>query len=115
MFKPPSLLRNDVSGSNHWMKVLPIGTISNRSAVGAQVVAVHGDKRQAKAVMAQSSYLSTNDRRLHFGLGAEKTANLEIRWPSGAEEKFADVAADQPVAIQEGKGVVRTEQFGRRK
>src|SRR5579864_1968279 len=77
--EPPSLLRNDVSGSNHWMKVLLIGTTSNRSAIGAQVVAVYGDKRQAKAVMAQSSYLSANDRRLHFGLGAEKTATLEIR------------------------------------
>ena len=109
--EPPSLLRNDVSGSNHWLKVLLIGTTSNRSAIGAQVIAVYGDKRQAKAVMAQSSYLSANDRRLHFGLGAEKTASLEIRWPSGAEEKFADVSADQLVVIQEGKGVVRTERF----
>jgi hypothetical protein len=108
-------LRNDVSGSNHWLKVLLIGTISNRSAIGAQVVATYGAKRQAKAVMAQSSYLSANDRRLHFGLGTEKTANLEIRWPNGAEEKFADVAADRLVVIQEGKGVVRTEQFTRKK
>ena len=113
--EPPSLLRNDVSGSNHWMKVFLIGTTSNRSAIGAQVIAVYGDKRQAKAVMAQSSYLSANDRRLHFGLGVEKTASLEIRWPSGAEEKFADVAADQLVVIQEGKGVVRTERFAKNK
>ena len=112
--EPPSLLRNDVSGSNHWVKVLLIGTTSNRSAIGAQVTAVYGDRRQAKAVMAQSSYLSANDRRLHFGLGAEKTASLEIRWPSGAEEKFTEVAADQLVVIQEGKGVVRTEQFARK-
>ena len=113
--EPPSLLRNDVSGSNHWMKVLLIGTTSNRGAIGAQVTAVYSDKRQAKAVMAQSSYLSANDRRLHFGLGTEKTASLEIRWPNGAEAKIADVAADQLVVIQEGKGVVRTEQFGKKK
>ena len=113
--EPPSLLRNDVTGSNHWMKVLLVGTTSNRSAIGAQVIAIYGDKRQAKAVMAQSSYLSANDRRLHFGLGAEKTASLEVRWPSGAEEKFADVAADHLVVIQEGKGVIRTEQFAGKK
>jgi hypothetical protein len=112
--EPPSLLRNDVTGSNHWLKVLLSGTTSNRSAIGAQVVAVYGGKRQAKAVMAQSSYLSANDRRLHFGLGAEKTATLEIRWPNGNEERFADVAGDQLVVIQEGKGVVRTEKFTRK-
>ncbi len=88
-----------------------VRTTSNRSAIGAQVVVVYGEKRQAKAVMAQSSYLSANDRRLHFGLGAEKTASLEIRWPSGAEEKFTDVAADHLVVIQEGKGVIRTSAF----
>ncbi len=85
--EPPSLLRNDVTGTNHWVKVQLIGTTSNRSAIGAHVIAAYGEKRQMKAVMAQSSYLSANDRRLHFGLGAEKTVNLEIRWPNGAEEK----------------------------
>ena len=55
---------------NHWLKVLLIGVESNRSAIGAQVVATYGERRQAQAVLAQSSYLSVNDRRLHFGLGA---------------------------------------------
>ena len=109
--EPPSLLRNDVSGTNHWVKVQLIGTTSNRSAIGAHVIAAYGEKRQMKAVMAQSSYLSANDRRLHFGLGAEKTVNLEIRWPNGAEEKFDRVAADQLVVIEEGKGVIRTDPF----
>ena len=90
------------------------GVASNRSAIGAQVVATYGDRKQAQAVMAQSSYLSVNDRRLHFGLGAEKSASLEIRWPNGAVEKVADVAADQLVVIREGSGVVRTERFGPR-
>ena len=76
--EPPSLLRNDVTGDNHWLKVLLIGVISNRSAIGAQVIAVYGGRRQSKAVLAQSSYLSVNDRRLHFGLGAETKADLEI-------------------------------------
>ena len=110
--EPPSLLRNDVTGTNHWLKVLLIGVASNRSAIGAQVVATYGERRQVQAVLAQSSYLSVNDRRLHFGLGSAATASLEIRWPNGAVEKIAEVAAGQLVVIREGSGVIRTERFG---
>ena len=60
-------------------------------------------------MVAQSSYLSVNDRRLHFGLGAATTADLEIRWPNGAVERIPDVAAGQLVVIREGSGVIRTE------
>ena len=73
---PPSLLSNGVSGPNHWLKVLLVGVESNRSAIGAIVVAIYGDRRQAQAVLAQTSYLSVNDRRLHFGLGAETKARV---------------------------------------
>jgi len=114
MNEPPSLLRNDVSSSSHWLKVLLIGVESNRSAIGAQVTATYGRRTQAQAVLAQSSYLSVNDRRLHFGLGTETKASLEIRWPNGKEEKMADVAADQMVVIREGSGIVRKESFERR-
>ena len=100
--EPPSLLRNDMSGDNHWLKVLLIGTDSNRSAIGAQVVAEYGERRQAQAVLGQSSYLSANDRRLHFGLG-RTSANLEIRWPNGGRENVADVGADRLVVIREGQ------------
>ncbi len=114
MNEPPSLFRNDMSGSNHWLKVLLAGVESNRSAIGAEVVATYGERRQMQAVLAQSSYLSANDRRLHFGLGAEQSANLEIRWPSGKREQIADVPANQLVVIREGSGIVRREQFGAR-
>jgi hypothetical protein len=114
MNEPPSLLRNDMTGSSHWLKVLLIGVESNRSAIGAQVTATYGERRQAQAVLAQSSYLSANDRRLHFGLGPETVASLEIRWPNGREEKLADVAVDQLVMIREGSGIIRKETFGRR-
>src|ERR1039458_2229978 len=95
MNEPPSLLRNDVSGTHHWLKVLLTGTTSNRSAIGAQIVVQYGERRQAQAVMAQSSYLSVNDRRLHPGLGAAAIANLEILWPNGGVEKIAGVPADR--------------------
>jgi hypothetical protein len=111
MNEPPSLLRNDVKGGNHWLKVLLNGVASNRSAIGAQVVVTYGERKQVQAVMAQSSYLSVNDRRLHFGLGAEKTASLEVRWPNGSVERIAAVAADQLVVVKEGAGVVRTDRL----
>lgn len=106
MNEPPSLLRNDIRGSNHWLKVLLQGTVSNRSAIGAVVIATYGERKQAQAVMAQSSYFSVNDRRLHFGLGAAKSAALEIRWPNGAVEKIGPVAADRLVVVREGQGIV---------
>lgn len=112
--EPPSLLRNDLSGDRHWLKVLLAGTVSNRSAIGAQVIASYGDLKQAQTVMAQSSYFSVNDRRLHFGLGTASSADLEIRWPNGVRETVAGVAADQLVTIREGSGVVRTERFAKR-
>jgi enediyne biosynthesis protein E4 len=113
MNEPPSLLRNDMTGSNHWLKVLLTGTQSNRGAIGARVVVGYGERRQAQAVLAQASYLSVNDRRLHFGLGPETKASLEIHWPSGAVERIAEVAADRLVVVREGSGVVRTERFGK--
>jgi hypothetical protein len=67
MNEPPSLLRNDVSGGGRWLKVLLVGTTSNRSAIGARVTARYGDESQAQEVQAQSSFYSSNDRRLHFG------------------------------------------------
>jgi hypothetical protein len=110
--EPPSLLRNDVRGGGHWLKVKLLGTKSNRSAIGATVVAAYGGRRQAQAVTAQAGYLSVNDRRLHFGLGAAQAADLEIRWPSGLRESVKGVSADRLVTIREGEGVVKVESFG---
>jgi hypothetical protein len=113
--EPPSLLRNDVTGNNHWLKVLLVGTTSNRSAIGATVVASYGGRKQAQAVLAQSSYLSVNDRRLHYGLGSATAADLDIRWPNGRQEKIEKVAAGQLVVVKEGSGVIRTERFSRKR
>ena len=111
MNEPPSLLRNDVSSQGHWLKVLLTGVKSNRSAIGARVTAKYGNRRQAQEVLAQSSFYSANDRRLHFGLGAETAADLTIRWPNGALETIPNVAADQLVIIREGAGIVGKQKF----
>ena len=111
MNEPPSLLRNDVSGKNHWLKVLLVGVQTNRSAIGTRVTARYGSRRQAQEVSAQSSFYSTNDRRLHFGLGAEASADLTIRWTNGATETIPNVAADQLVVVREGAGIIRKQKF----
>jgi hypothetical protein len=113
MNAPPSLLRNDVSSGGHWLKVLLVGTSSNRSAIGARVTARYGNRVQAQEVTAQSSFYSANDRRLHFGLGAAISAELMIRWPSGATERITGVEADQLLVIHEGSGVQRRQRFTR--
>jgi len=95
------------------LKVKLVGVKSNRGAIGGRVTARYGGKLQAQEVMSQSSFYSANDSRLHFGLGAEPFADLEIRWPNGGTEKVAGVAADQLVVVKEGAGVVRAEKFRR--
>jgi len=102
----PSLLRNDVSGGHHWIKVKLIGVKSNRSAIGARVLARYGGKVQAQEVLAQSSFYSVDDRRLHFGLGQERTVDLEIRWPSGAKDVLLKLKPDRIITIKEGLGII---------
>lgn len=100
--EPPSLLRNDAPPANHWIKIRLQGTKSNRSAIGARVLLRYGTHVQAQQVMSQSSYLSSNDSRLHFGLGRERTASIEIHWPSGFIQSHSDLPADHLIVIQEG-------------
>jgi enediyne biosynthesis protein E4 len=98
----PSLLRNDYAGPHGWLLVQLEGTRSNRSAIGATVVVTAGGRRQARAVVSQSSYYSHDDLRLHFGLGtAEAAERVEVRWPSGHVQVVTDVRAGQVVRIVE--------------
>jgi hypothetical protein len=106
MNEPPSLLRNDVNPKQHWVKVKLEGVKSNRSAIGARVIVHYGDKKQAQAVVSQSSYYSCNDSRLHFGLGEVSTVDVEVYWPNGLHEIHKGLAADQLVTLREGVGAV---------
>ena len=106
MNEPPSLLRNDLKGNQNWLKIKLEGVKSNRSAIGARIVARYGTHVQAQALASQSSYYSCNDPRLHFGLGTANEASLDVYWPSGAHEKFQHIAANQLITLREGVGVV---------
>jgi hypothetical protein len=111
MNEPPSLLRNDLSGGGHWLKVSLIGVRTNRSAIGARVTARYGNRIQSQEVSAQSSFYSVNDPRLHFGLGNETVVHLNIRWTNGTTETVSNVAADQLVIVREGAGIIHKQKF----
>ncbi len=104
--EPPSLLRNDVQGDNHWIKFRLEGVKSNRSAIGARVLVTYGERRQAQEVLAQSGFLSSSDKRLHFGLGKVDKVDVEVRWPNGARQRFPGLRTNQLVTINEAHGIV---------
>jgi hypothetical protein len=99
------LLVNMAKNSNHWLGLHLVGTTSNRSAIGARVT-LHGSKRVwVDEVRSGSSYNSSNDLRLHFGLGAEThLTSIDVRWPKGAHEEFEVGTVDRIVELVEGKG-----------
>jgi hypothetical protein len=85
-----------------------LGVKSNRTGLGARVVVTSNGRRQAQAVLSQTSYYSHDDLRLHFGLGASAKADLvEIFWPSGQVDSLKDVTANQSITVKEGAGTVK--------
>jgi hypothetical protein len=109
MGERPSLLRNDLRNDNRWIKVKLEGTRSNRSAIGATVTLEADGLKQTDVVVSQSSYISHNDARLHFGLGkADRVDKFTVRWPSGIVERFPGAAAGQLVLLVESSGQVRS-------
>ena len=100
-----SLLRNDLPSGSRWLRLQLRGTRSNRAAVGSTVTITAGGRRQTRAVMSQSSYVSHNDLRPHFGLGsAESVDGVSVRWPSGETEEFPGVAVNRTWLLVEGSG-----------
>jgi enediyne biosynthesis protein E4 len=106
--EPPSLLRNDLKGNLNWLKVFLVGTKSNTSAIGSRVLVKYGGKVQAQAVTGQTSFYSVNDRRLHFGLGSNTYADVEIHWTNGLVERFSGIESNQLVTIREGQGIAKS-------
>jgi hypothetical protein len=105
------ILRNDGSGSgNHWLTIRTLGRASNREGIGSSVRVVMEDgSEQRSYITASGSYMSSNDTRAHFGLGAAKSVKMvEISWPSGAIQKLDQVKVDQILTVEEsGKGQAR--------
>ncbi len=100
----PSLFRNDGGNRARRLTLQLVGTKSNRDAIGARVTVRAGGVTQTAEIRSGGSYLSSNDLRLHFGLGmAKKAERVEVRWPSGLVQKFENVPAGKILLLVEGK------------
>jgi hypothetical protein len=102
----PMLLVNVAANNNHWLGLRLVGTVSNKDAIGSRVT-LHGAKRTwVDEVRSGSSFNSSNDLRLHFGLGASPgLTSIEILWPNGRHEIFdPPLSLDHYVNITEGTG-----------
>ena len=104
----PVLLRNVNPDKNHWVGIALIGgPKSPRDAIGATVYLTAGGIRQRGDVMSGGSYESSNDQRLHFGLGQATAVDaVEIHWPSGFVENVKLPSIDRFFVVEEGKGLV---------
>jgi hypothetical protein len=102
------LLRNVSPDKNHWVGLaLTGGPNSPRDAVGAVVYLTANGVRQRGDVMSGGSYESSNDMRLHFGVGeATSVTKVEVRWPDGVREEVTLPTVDRIFAVGEGKGIV---------
>jgi len=107
MDSTPTLLRNVVNNSNHWLTLKLLGgPKSPRDAIGAKVFVTTGPIRQRADVLSGGSYGSSSDQRLHFGLGSASKAQVEIRWPSGAKQDITVNSVDTILSIREGQSVI---------
>jgi enediyne biosynthesis protein E4 len=102
----PMLLVNLAKNQNHWLGLHLIGTTSNRDAIGARVTLSGTTRLWVDEVRSGSSYNSSSDLRLHFGLGSEtQLKSIQIRWPTGETELFDPPAnLDRILELTEGKG-----------
>ena len=99
----PRILLNSGGNGNHWLLVKATGTRSNRDAIGASMKLTLASGRVLYNHVSPSvGFMSTSDKRVHFGLGPEKTIrNLEIRWPSGQLQQVPAPPADRVLEVTE--------------
>jgi hypothetical protein len=110
--EPPSLFLNETRNPNHRVLFRLVGSKSNRMAIGARVTVSAGGTTQIDEVRGGGGYNSSNDTRLHFGLGKQAViSKITVRWPSGLRQEFQNVAADALYEIQEGQGIRRLKDF----
>ena len=105
VYAKPSLLVNSLRSGNHWIAFKTVGTRSNRDGIGAKITLKMGKRTLVDEVRSGSSYISQNDLRVHFGLGAtDKIEAVQVRWPSGLAEHFDHLPVDAIHVLKEGSG-----------
>jgi len=99
------LLYNTTKNDNHWILIDTIGVKSNRDGIGTRIkVTGESGLVQYNHVTTAGSFASSSDKRVHFGLGADKRIKeIELRWPSGRVQVLRNVKADQLLKITEAE------------
>jgi len=111
---PALLFRNDGGNRNHALRVKLRGTSSNRDGIGAVVRIEYDGEKQWQMLRSGSSYLSQSELVLTFGLGQKTSvASVQITWPSGKIDQLTNVAADQTITVEEGKGTISAKLFSK--
>jgi enediyne biosynthesis protein E4 len=104
---PAHLFRNDGGNKNHWLSIRTVGTKSNRDGIGAVVRIESASGKQWNTVRSGSSYASQSDLALTFGVAQDPAVtSIQVEWPSGTKQKFANVPVNQSIVIDEAKGIV---------
>ena len=99
---PAYVLRNETATTNHWLTLNLIGHRSNRDAIGAEIKLTTASGSQYVTISTTGSYLSSGDKRAHFGLGTATAAkSIQIHWPSGVIQTLDNVRADQILTVDE--------------
>jgi len=105
---PARLLRNDGGNRNKWISIRTVGVTSNRDGIGATVSIASASGKQWNMVRSGSSYASQSDRALVFGLGQDPVvSSIEVTWPGGTKQKFANVQPNQFITVDESRGIVK--------
>ncbi len=108
---PAALIRNE-QNQNNSIRVRLEGARSNRAGIGSVVEVRTGTETQWQMVRSGSSYLSSSELVLTFGLGARtRVDRIQIRWPSGRSEELGGVRAGRTITVREGAGIVATEAY----
>ncbi|MFT6081360.1 MAG: hypothetical protein ACI8UD_004326 [Planctomycetota bacterium] len=95
------LYRNTVAGGRY-LKILPRGTVSNRDGLGARIEVLTGTHLQRQWMRSGTGWLSSSDRRVHFGLGSVPIVDrVSIRWPSGQQQYLTNIATNQILTVEE--------------
>ncbi|MCZ6691862.1 MAG: CRTAC1 family protein [Planctomycetota bacterium] len=103
----PMLLENRGGNRKSWLEIRLIGTWSNREGAGARIVATCGRRRFVREATRSGSYCSSNDPRVHFGLGNAVVVDLlEVHWPSGTLQRFSSVPVSREIKIHEERGIL---------
>ena len=106
-----ALFRNE-AGANHSVRIKLVGTKSNRDGIGSNVRVTSGSMTQDKMLTSGSSYLSSSELVLTFGLAQNTVAqDVEIRWPSGHLDKLSSVSAGQTITVKEGSGIIAARRY----